>query len=149
MPYRKKLLEELFRVPEVSSSDLLFEGPDVVGQRLEVVAHPPDHCGDKRDRQIVRPARLQSPAFQLARDRRGLDVCCVERYVRIHRPVNSEHPIRSNELIELDVVYVSAATRFRTVQCHEDVVSVDAHRRYRTTDGTVTDRPVVQSKAFG
>jgi hypothetical protein len=63
--------------------------------------------------------------------------------------MNGEKPIRSDELVELDVVYVSAVTRFRTMQYHEDVVGVDVNLRYRTTDGTVIDRPLVQSKASG
>jgi len=57
--------------------------------------------------------------------------------------MNSEYPVRSNELGELDVMHMSTRSRFGTVQDHEDMADVDVHLRHRATESAVTDRFLV------
>ena len=104
----EQLLEELLRVADVPVGDLPFQPPHVLGQRGEVVAHAVGDGVDQRARQLAGPGRVQRALVEPAGDRRGLDVGGVERDGRVHRPVHGEHPVRPDELVELDEVHVPA-----------------------------------------
>jgi hypothetical protein len=97
----------------------------------------------------VRLIRPQSPTGQLPRDRGRLQERGVERNIGTHRAVHGEHPVRPDELIELDVMDAATRPRFSSGHGrHEDTVVIDMHFRDRITESAVSNSSVMQPKTL-
>jgi hypothetical protein len=147
VPDADHAVQELLGVAQRARGDLLLEAPPVGGAVGEVVPHPGGQRGDDRRRQRVGRGRQQPSGVQPRRHLPGLPGSGGRVDGRVDRTVDRHQVAAADELVDLQVVHVSAAAGLGRVQHHEHGVVVDVHPRQGVALEAVVHGAGVEARA--
>jgi hypothetical protein len=147
VPDLEQLLQQhLGIVVAVLVGDLLLETSRFLRQRRNEVDLATSQRGHDGVRQLHRRARVDLVLLDAVQHQARVDDCDRGTHGRVQRAVHRHQVVRPDELVELDVVHVTAAAQLGRVHHGEDMIVVKVDLRDVVALDAVAHRELVKAE---